>query len=627
MKELILCELPGQTDFIENELTGDEIIVALNYPSSYALERKGLPFSEVYQYYQHGELWGKYLELSKSVLQLTNCLDEVLFEIDERFKNESLNIFDLLHYPIKISIDYIRYVIFILNKIFEVTPVKHVKCLEIREPVFTESFLYADTFSIVSWVVRLLKPKFNYEIEWLPYPQEQNSKQQFFASFSFGQPSLKTKNITKNLLLKIQHLFQYIGIYRDRVLPKPDLTVLSVACKEIDVIKTELSKNNIRVIKYISKIEFLTKKGVYAHTDKILDFVKNDAKIQSLLTFEDTNYFDIFSHNLRMILNGLEHLFQLNKNTKNYFALNKNIDAVFINTTAPFFPPNVFFIHLCKEREIPYLCWMHGGYGANYSLPGYDITDYRMAQLHFVYGQSIKRLLISEQCVTKMFQYENLESYVSGSPYFEKSYRNYKKPKNKKKKILLSIGNHHGYNRFYFGHNKPYTELCNWEEHKAIIELLIKYQDKYHIIVKDYHYSTTHQTFKNLLKDLGGNQIELIYIEKSFDSLLVISDLHIFTWVSTTFMQSLYTESDIFLFDKSDITEEAKALFEKYIGFSATNHDFIEQLDEYLSDGLFYIQNKNPLRHFFIDYSNRNQRAKIVGDAINHALNNRRDIL
>ena len=41
---------------------------------------------------------------------------------------------------------------------------------------------------------------------------------------------------------------------------------------------------------------------------------------------------------------------------------------------------------------------MHGGYGANYSLPGYDITDYRLSDNHFVYGQAVKRLLTSKMC-------------------------------------------------------------------------------------------------------------------------------------------------------------------------------------------------------------------------------------
>ena len=166
MKALILCELPNQIDSIENGLSADDTIVALNYPSSYALERKGIKFSEVSEYYQHEELWGKYFDLSNSVLQLTNCLDEGLFKIDERFKIENLYIFNLLHYPIKISIDYIRYLIFIINKVCQKHSFKLVKCLEIRDLEFSEDFLYTDSFSMVSWVVRLLKSKYNYEIEY-----------------------------------------------------------------------------------------------------------------------------------------------------------------------------------------------------------------------------------------------------------------------------------------------------------------------------------------------------------------------------------------------------------------------------------------------------------------------------
>ena len=79
--------------------------------------------------------------------------------------------------------------------------------------------------------------------------------------------------------------------------------------------------------------------------------------------------------------------------------------------------------------------------------------------------------------------------------------------KSKNKKIILfSIGNNHRFNNFYFGHNKAYSELCNWEENKAIIKLLINYQEKYHIVIKDYHYSATSLTLQNLI-NLDGDQL------------------------------------------------------------------------------------------------------------------------
>ena len=111
----------------------------------------------------------------------------------------------------------------------------------------------------------------------------------------------------------------------------------------------------------------------------------------------------------------------------------------------------------------------------------------------------------------------------------------------------------------------------------------------------------------------------MISYEKSFNDLLVTSDLHIFTWVSTTFMQSLYTDSDIFLLDKSDITEESKIFLNNTLALTSTDK-FIQKLDEYLRNNLFYTQNKDVIRNFFIDYSNKNKRVKIVNESIEKQL-------
>ena len=73
---------------------------------------------------------------------------------------------------------------------------------------------------------------------------------------------------------------------------------------------------------------------------------------------------------------------------------------------------------------------MHGGYGANYSLYGYMASDYRLAKQHLVYGRAVSNLLESKKCVTNLLGMHGLKSHVVGTPYFERLYRNYKKPNN-----------------------------------------------------------------------------------------------------------------------------------------------------------------------------------------------------
>ena len=52
--------------------------------------------------------------------------------------------------------------------------------------------------------------------------------------------------------------------------------------------------------------------------------------------------------------------------------------------------------NVAKVLKLPYVTWTHGGHN-HYSLPGWDVTDYRLCQNHISYGIHLKEILKDEK--------------------------------------------------------------------------------------------------------------------------------------------------------------------------------------------------------------------------------------
>jgi len=615
MIELILCEKPSQAYTLASRIEGGEIIISFTPDTNYALERNKINFVDICSYYDWDELWNQYPNYRRKLIQLTNRLDEIVLQIDNNYKNNNLNCFEYLHYLIMTSFDQINFYIYILLRIFEKHQPQKVTCLKTRDMVLNENLLFED--SMIGYLVKSFKPKFNYVVEYMDYTESVPDVNYYQTKYPY---IYRTKIQIKNIIRPIKSwLYNKIHDYY-KYLWRPDNCILSVSCREINVLRTSLVKQGIDVL-CLDKTYPLSKiNSKYENTEKIINVLRNDDVVRSLLVSNEIDYYGIIILQIREMLNNYNYYLSGYKTVKKIFTTRK-IRSVIFGTMAPFNAFNIFVANLCRENNIPYTCWMHGGYGANYSLYGYTATDYRLAKHHFVYGRAVSKLLESEKCIINILGIHGLKSHIVGTPYFERLYKNYKKPNNYKKKILLTIGNQISSSSIYFGMNKPYYNYFNWDEHRAIINVLVKYQYKYEIVIKDLPTLNMRDTWEDLLFDLGGGSIKVISHERPYRNVLIESDLHIFTWVSTPFFESLFTDSDIFLLDLSDLTDESKELFEKYICFSSSIDSFVEQLDKYLSEGIFYTQNKANLKDFFIDGYNKEQRADVVSEAIYSVIN------
>ncbi len=611
MKNLVICEFPWQVQLIKPRISEDDIVISFNAETNYELERNGINFSDARDYYDHCHIWSQYPDFTHRTARICNRLDQIFWKVDPELGGKQLKLSDLLFYQLKIAIGQAFYKIHVSREILRRhAPTGRVTIASAAEtPILTNFLLFDGESSILSWIFGALQSEMGYQIQFLETPETRPNSHQ-------GTRSRLTKGIGK-AIRKLQRL--KAARFPFPKTPPPDkinVRLLSVNCPELDTLKGPLLADKICVETYQGEMFHLTTRTYPCSTD-IIEAIEQDATIKDQLTFEGLNASQLIFPILSKFVKTLDRFLEHYKEMEQLLDATKP-DCVFVQSLAPFHLSNILLAQICDRRNIPLVCWMHGGYGAYHSLTGYDVTDFRLGINHFVYGKAVSDILASEKCVLNQLGFNGHNLYVSGAPAIEQKYRTYVKPKNSRKRVLLPVGNLSTYNQFHFGYNRRNAEYCSWEYHRVIIELFVRYQDRYEFVIKDYPNPKVNMkdTWSSLLKDLGGRKIRLVTDEERFEDLLVKSDLCVFTWVSTTFIESLLTDADIFLLDDSDITDEARALFEAYIEFSDNIPQFVAKLDRYLDVGRFYSQDKGLLRDYFVDYSHKDDRPETVARMI-----------
>ena len=295
-------------------------------------------------------------------------------------------------------------------------------------------------------------------------------------------------------------------------------------------------------------------------------------------------------------------------------------ECVIFQSMSPMNISNIVFRKVCCLLKIPYVTWVHGGYGATYSLHANDIFDLRLCENHISYGVHLENLINDDKCILKKFNFKNdLKFFAVGSPRFDYANKNrigkYEVKSKEKYTILYIVGYYQGRNQFYFGYNRKNKENSLWQLHYDILKLLKKYQHKYNIIFKDYPYGTSN-LWKTVIKDIDGTQISYVSNQKEVNDLLKISDLNILPWFGTTFFEALHFDADIFFVEEDIFEKPFKTKLKNEIFYYKDNEKFIREIDKYLEAGKFYKCTKEESRKYFLQSDNFGNRDKLLYEAL-----------
>jgi hypothetical protein len=596
----VIAEFPWQIENIVAMKNLAPNVLAMNPQMVFLLEEAGISAVDARSLYSHDQLWSRYPETNNLSDQLCIRIDQILFDIDSRISSRNLKLFNKLTYHVKIISDQIYYFIFILNLYFKKYEITKVLCAPKTDITQRDSVEISHTQSLVAHIIELFIPTFSFKVFHMEHPQ--NAKINFQRTLN--KPFSSLLNFSQSLRARLRRVYYYLqsGQIKSKSIQER-IHILSLSCVEINTIAKELKPHGITVINYTQDSWAITEKdAVYANTDLVIDKIESDAFLQELICEGGISYLSFLMSLIRILIDQTDRYIKAHDTCM--FNFEKiDFDIGFLQTTAPVALENIFFLNYCEENIIPVVCWMHGGYGGYKSLAGYDTTDYRHCRNHVLYGEAAK------ESIADSYKYINGEGApikhvmeVSGSPRLLKTYEHRNPIRTKKKKtIILTIGNFFSYNRFYFGYNRPYAEFCNYESHKAIIEILCRYSDQFEIIIKDYPHNNLAQLWKSILKLQKNNDIKIITNEMTYSDTIKSADVAIFTWLSTSFIEALHTDGNIFLFDDSAITDGARQVLTDSICFEDNLFKFLERLESYLKSKILPRQNKAAAMKYFIN--------------------------
>lgn len=600
-KQIFLVEFSEQIREIKekNLLDGDSICIAFNPVIHDALEKESMPVVDVRTLFSEKEIWSDYPAHNNLSFILTKKIDSLT----------GSDLFDSLHYIFKISVDQVHLYITIIAAVIHKYHPEVIYSSALNKIHVNEDGLIRSDLSLISLIVQEIAKQYHfthYQFNELPH-----SIMDISNLVSFGQPTYLFSKLKRRVKGLIRKITQFIAEPLVNKLDKNVKRVISVECDDLNYISPCLKKENIQVLKFEYYDQSLVTNFTLFSHDKIINELQRDATLVGALTYKGVSILKILSPQIQSILSNLGKVSSLYSKVAE-FVDKVNPEAVFVRSLTCFYLPNILFHKICEEKNIPLICWMHGGYGGYYSLPGYDVTDYRLTRNHIVYGEAAIEAVNSNRSIMKKLNY--YESYyflACGSPYREALYQGYTRPCHEKKVVVLTISATPVYNSYYYGLHYEDGLFNNLEAHIEIIRCLMKFSDRYTIIVKDYPVNNMRSVWESLLSEMPGNDIKIITKEQSYSEVIKSADLLIYTWVSTSFIEGLLTDADIFLFDRGPVTSGLEKRL-KQICYSDSVSVVCEELEKYLEKGDFYQQERNELKNYFITQLPNDEKAKRI---------------
>ena len=603
--KLILVEFPWQAIKIsENKDFHNYIIVSTDPEASYILKKNKLKYFETEEFCNHDALWSKYKDITENSLQITKILDKYLWKFDNRFKNLQWNFFNDFHYMFKISYDQLYYYIELISNLIQKYNPSEIIVADTENIKFDKQILIDSNVSLFKFLFQnLIEDREKIKIKYL-------SKNSGKIDKKLSKRKLILEKL-KNIYFKLNFYFRYFST-------NPEY--LSIGSFEINKFKKLYPQESKKYISYNHEtIKYDKSKKNWDHLNEFLETLKKDDEFNSLMNYKKIRLNDLFFQIILLLTKSFDDFI------KEYYKSKKIVNKIkpkclIFQTMTPFYSPNVIFRKICKDLKLPYATWVHGGY-SGYSLHGWDVSDYRFCTNHISYGIHLDEIINNKKSIlNKLNLQKNHKVFPIGSPRFDfflrEKKKNKKLKKNSKSTILYSVGCYEPRNQFYFGYNRKKNFSQLWEFHYQVIKLLKKYEDQFNIIVKDLPNAS--DLWKNVLKDIDAKNISYISNEFSFTDLLKISDLNLFSVLSTTFFESLYFDADIFFIeDKDEIDSNIREnkLKNELFYFSDTDQ-YIKELDAYLNEGKFYKTKKDNSKNYFLNLKNFQKRDKLLNQAL-----------
>jgi len=623
-KSIAILEHSEHWPRLKESIGPDTTVLVWTPYAAYELERNKVNFKVPADYLNHPEFFGIYQECTSRLLDILISLDEDLWQIDPRFKTLGIKPFFLGAYQFKLPLDEILVLICQLNRVIRQELPDEIIIVSTQgfKPAKAEQSYFHPYDAVCRELLSKFSRVYNFKLKIIEASRT-------FAKNSLTEMIKRSDWFQKLRLLK--NNYREIAD-RPRTGDASKARVLSVDCRDLNFAAPALSEHGYTIERF-SQLDFAlaVRPKRYVHTKQLLERFDADEKIRDLCCFEGVEFYELLRTRIETYVQALEDYLTRHQWLDQYVAKRK-YDLVMLNSLSPYEPAGTMLADICQKRKIPHACWMHGGFGANQTFEGYDVTDLMLGQYYLTYGDAVNRTIegyfldsvLGRPNVNRInghYPKKNLTCVTGGTPWMEGQFEGYVRPVNEKKVILFIMGELWIHNQYYMGANTPNTYFQKWDQIKAIVRTLIPFQDKYEVILKTYPTDQLgFELLKRFLEDQGGHSIQVVKNEQSIEDLLKRCDLTVSTWVSTTFFQAAFTDSDQFLLDDSDLTPEARTILGHTCYFSSQLDEFCQSLSEYLHRGAFYQKSKREFCSKYLDQDHRENRAEHIDQCLQKIL-------
>ncbi|MFC1745709.1 hypothetical protein ACFL35_17080 [Candidatus Riflebacteria bacterium] len=548
-------------------------------------------------------------------------LDEFLFSVFPELKKGVPPIFSVFWGKLWLALDVPKVYLFILTKVFESERFSRVKIVVDSEVTFRNSFdFYLTEEPLLANILELMQKPFAFNLQIIKSNSKlkrrkkskvtiKNWLNKIFLHFKYRGPGEVFFQI-KNKLCKSGFCGNIEDFIPGRGEESNQPQILSVQCQEFEVLEDYFSKVGWRVSRFdFRKFENFSRKKPF-NPLILLNELKKNKDLIALFNYKNANYFSISFHRLSAFIYRFEEYFSLFFSLEKFIQEEKYNLVLFDSLTPISSPIKSILAFICLRKKIPYICWMHGGFGAYSTRP--VCADFPLAHHYFVYGKKVKERLTRLE--------SDADLHVAGSPQLEKFFASYRKPKNLKKNILFCLPHPDLHNNLNFINSYPNYHFSYIPTILKIFQILLGFQDRYKITVKLAGDSFL-SLFKKVKKNLGAN-FKLIGSEIAFHYLLNYADLVILTWISTSFWQSACTDADIFVLDEGKLTSEATTAIKDRAYLFDNFSTFQKGLKTYLKKGRFSQKKGNKFIREFLDFDSYENRCKKIHELLLAILHN-----
>jgi hypothetical protein len=585
------------------QIKGQKLIIALSPFAIYELEKQGVPYKILEDYYNPKELYKLGIHNYKKVEDLCDKIDKSIHHACPALAELGIRPALFSFYHLKIIYDAATIRLFQLSKLISAEKVDALYVYDSKRYPFgiseNASYLFFDNRESI--YARLLACEgWGVPVGTLPVGSTQEDPH-------LKRIQTEAKPSKKRLMWWLQRhprLFDlvaeaqkrgwrgFFGSLKGYLSADKDLQVILFgAGYNWDDCRGELQSVGINpfFIRIWDNLEYWMNRRLSDKVDAgtlhdVWERLRKDDKFRKFLILGDVDFFPVLEERLRFLveqlvlacLNAYEEITETIKKTKVKALLSPNFASCTSRSAS----------QAARNSNIPVVTWQHGAYMAA-AHPIVNYIDLMGSDTYFAFGEGVVE---KYKEAAKRF---NTRILPIGSSSLEALYRTREPNKAKKivrltpgKKVVLYVTTNFYQNNLYISYPPPFSDNQFWRTQRAILDILAKYGD-YTVVVKTFpSHIYREPPMRSYAEENGFKNCQFVKDECSFTDLLPIADLLVIDFLSTPLLEALTTSKPMFVYTGNvHLDPQAKKLLERRAFSHQELKDLVNALEKYLSTG------------------------------------------